>query len=351
MKKNIIFIFVLSIIIGVLSIIYYSGDNVKDNPLKNNLIKTGYNEEEADKILNVFSEDIDCIQNNYLTNISALLDNKDFNAENKCNYIKYITKNNVKYDIAIEMVNDNLENYDFSEVLYNIKNDPYFIVKNTDRYINYSNKNSNLDTRKVVSSVNANIDFDYYTNIQKVNSQSDLLVIVNKYYALDENYVPDTLVSIASPYGWGKVDKRLYENFKLMADDARKLNLNLYIASGYRDYNYQKALYNGYLKNDPVSIVDTYSARPGHSEHQTGLAIDLSPIDDSFAYTNEYKWLKDNAHKYGFILRYPNDLTNLTGYKYEPWHYRYVGKDVATYIYTSGITFDEYYEYFINHSN
>ena len=347
MKKNIIFILSLGLIIIILCIIYYNGDDTKEKSLKNNLIKIGYNEEEANKILNVFSEEIDCIQDNYLNNIKDLLDNKNFNIEKKCKYIDYIKKNNVSYDIGIEMVNAELEKYEFNETLYNIKNDPYFIIENIDRYINYSNKNSNLEIRKIVSSVNANIDYNYYSNIQKVTNQNDLLVIVNKYYALDENYVPNTLVDISSTYGYGKVDKTLYDNFKLMADEARKLNLNLYIASGYRDYNYQKALYNGYLKYESKDIVDTYSARPGHSEHQTGLAVDLSPIDDSFAYTNEYKWLKDNAHNYGFILRYPNDLTNLTGYKYEPWHYRYVGKDVATYIYNNNITFDEYYEYFL----
>ncbi len=345
MKKNIIFILVLSIIISILSIIYYNSDNMKE--IKT-LIKTGYSKEDVNKILNVFNEDVDCLYNNYLENIDKLLNNQNFKSSNKCEYIKYITKNNVSYDIGIEMVNAKLDNYDYSDILYSIKNDPYFLLRNVDRYINYYKNNSSLDSRSIVSKVNSNIDYEYYSNIQMVNNP-DFLVIVNKYYALDENYVPNTLVDIDSLYGYGKVDKTLYDNFKIMADEARKLNLNLYIASGYRSYEYQKVLYNGYLKYDPVNIVDTFSARPGHSEHQTGLAIDLSPIDDSFAYTKEYSWLKDNAHKYGFILRYPNNFVDLTGYKYEPWHYRYVGVDVATYIYNNNITFDEYYEFYLKH--
>ena len=153
---------------------------------------------------------------------------------------------------------------------------------------------------------------------------------------IDPNLKPELALEIKS-----YVDKLL--------NDAWKSGMFIIVDSGYRSYEYQKVLYNGYLKYDPVNIVDTFSARPGHSEHQTGLAIDLSPIDDSFAYTKEYSWLKDNAHKYGFILRYPNNFVDLTGYKYEPWHYRYVGVDVATYIYNNNITFDEYYEFYLKH--
>ena len=108
---------------------------------------------------------------------------------------------------------------------------------------------------------------------------------------------------------------------------------------------YQKALYEGYLKNDPVDIVDTYSARAGHSEHQTGYAFDLYNVTlpyTSFGDTLEYEWLKINAHLYGFIIRYTEDNKNITGYKNEPWHIRYVGIKEATYIYENNITLEEY---------
>lgn len=344
MKKNILFILILTIILGFVCIIYFGDSEVQ---MKNSLKKIGYNDEESEKILNVFSDDINCIYDNYISDITGLLNHKDFNSENKCLYIKYIKDNNVNASIAIEMVNASLENYDYSDYLYNIKNDSYFLLRNTDRYIDYYKKNMQLSTREIVSAVNANIDYDYYTNIKVSENQDSLLVIVNKYHTLDSSYVPQNLVNVSYPYGYGKVDKTLYENFKKMADAARSEGLNIYISSGYRSYDYQKALYNGYTKIDPVSVVDTYSARPGHSEHQTGLAIDLNTISSSFAYTNEFKWLINNAYKYGFILRYPKDDVKLTGYMYEPWHYRYVGNDVAEYIYKNNITFDEYYEYFL----
>ena len=105
------------------------------------------------------------------------------------------------------------------------------------------------------------------------------------------------------------------------------------------------------VRIDGVEAADTYSARPGFSEHQLGYSIDLTngesvPFEE-FHNTKEYEWLKDNAYKYGFILRYPKDKEYITGYIFEPWHIRYVGYDIAKYIYENNITYEEYYAYFI----
>ena len=130
-----------------------------------------------------------------------------------------------------------------------------------------------------------------------------------------------------------------------------KENLNIRIISAYRSYDYQEELYEKYLKNEKHSIVDTYSARPGFSEHHTGLAIDIdnTKLDyNKFYLTKEYIWMNNNAHKYGFILRYPKDKENITGYNYEPWHYRYIGKDIANYIKNNNFTYEEYYYEFID---
>jgi D-alanyl-D-alanine carboxypeptidase len=131
--------------------------------------------------------------------------------------------------------------------------------------------------------------------------------------------------------------------FNNMQADAQALGLNLYISSGYRSYSYQENLYNNYVYQDGKEAADTYSARPGHSEHQTGLAFDLNTIDDSFAYTDEGKWVAQNCYKYGLILRYPEGKEKQTGYKYESWHLRYVGKELAEKLYNNGnwITLEE----------
>jgi len=131
----------------------------------------------------------------------------------------------------------------------------------------------------------------------------------------------------------------------------KSIGLNIKAISTYRSYNTQQDLYNRYVKKDGEEEADTYSARPGHSEHQTGLAIDAYNITHSylnFDQTNEYAWLKNNAHQYGFIIRYPEGKEYITGYMYEPWHFRYVGEEIASYIYYNNITFDEYYAKFID---
>lgn len=158
------------------------------------------------------------------------------------------------------------------------------------------------------------------------------VLIVNKTYGLPSNY------------GKGLVN---YVNsaFNEMKSAAKKDGINLYISSGFRSYNDQKYIYNNYVKRDGVKKADTYSARAGHSEHQTGLAFDINIINDSFRGTKEAIWANNHCHLFGFILRYPEGKSDITGYKYEPWHFRYVGKDLATKLYNNGnwITLEEYF--------
>ena len=135
-----------------------------------------------------------------------------------------------------------------------------------------------------------------------------------------------------------------------MFNDAKKENITLIINSSYRSYKEQEEVYNMYLTNKGEEYADKYAARPGHSEHQTGLAIDLTTYGangETFDQTDAFKWLENNAYKYGFILRYPKDKENITGYNYESWHYRYVGVETATKLKEENITYDEYYAYYI----
>lgn len=143
--------------------------------------------------------------------------------------------------------------------------------------------------------------------------------------------------------------------YKEMAGDARKEGLSFYAASAYRSYALQNRLYQGYLQQEGgnAARVDTYSARPGHSEHQTGRAIDLcgsfGSLND-FVNTPEGPWVKENCYKYGFIVRYQEDIVPLTGYKYEPWHITYVGKEVSNRMHELGMTcLEEYVVKYVDH--
>ena len=187
----------------------------------------------------------------------------------------------------------------------------------------------------------------FYKNIKDIKNPNDLDVLVNKNNRLSKDYIPNDLVLMDLAYS--KENKYLrspaYEAFKKLSDDAYKLGFQITIASAYRDYYYQDNLYNYYVKEKGKEDADKCSARPGHSEHQTGLAIDVMGSNNDynlFADTKEFNWMINNSYKYGFILRYPKGKENITGFKYEPWHYRYVGKDIAKYIYENNITLEEY---------
>ena len=130
-----------------------------------------------------------------------------------------------------------------------------------------------------------------------------------------------------------------------MQADAQSIGLNIYISSGYRPYLYQEKLYQNYCLKHTQEEADKFSARPGHSEHQTGLSFDLNTINDNFITTPEGKWINTQAYLYGFIIRYPKNKETETGYKYEPWHLRYVGQTLATKLYNNGTwqTLEDYY--------
>ncbi len=181
---------------------------------------------------------------------------------------------------------------------------------------------------------------------------NDNLILVNKENGLPSDYVPDDLELLSLKYAnenkyLRKEAKYYYEK---LSNDALLLGYKIIVVSAYRDYNYQYELHNEYVKNKGIEYALLCSARPGYSEHQTGLAIDVMGSNndyDLFEDSIEFEWMRDNAHKFGFILRYPKGKEHITGYSYEPWHYRYVGIEVATKIYELNITYEEYYAYFI----
>lgn len=157
------------------------------------------------------------------------------------------------------------------------------------------------------------------------------ILIANKTYSLSSKYAP------------GGLTKETNVAFEKMKKDALKEGIHLKIISGYRSYSHQQTLYNNYVKRDGKKAADRYSARPGYSEHQTGLAFDVNSLEQSFGNTKEGKWLSDNCYKYGFVLRYPKGKETITGYMYEPWHFRYIGEEAKS-LYNNGnwLTLEEY---------
>lgn len=187
---------------------------------------------------------------------------------------------------------------------------------------------------------------EFYTDTKEVSDPNDLLVLVNKFNYLPKDYKPSDLVYIDGAYR-NKVPIRSilkYDFFALQTAAKNEIGVKIMPTTAFRDQNFQKTLYDKYVKKDGVKAADTYSARPGYSEHQTGLAIDLKnmALKNARLSDENYKWLEENAHKYGFIVRFPKGKEQITGYKFENWHIRYVGKEVAKYIMTNKLTLEEY---------
>lgn len=233
-----------------------------------------------------------------------------------------------------------------------IVQEKYFIYEYLNKYLIYKGKEKDRSIKDVISVVNAKADQEFYTNIEDADTSKGILILVNKFHKLTKTYKPKDIVSISNQYAYSghSIEKEVYGKYKEMWNAAKKQDLTLIATSSFRDYDFQKSLYDQYENSNGQEWADSVSARPGHSEHQLGLALDIvthNSTMDNFDTTDEFKWLKDNAYRYGFILRYPKDKEYITGYAYESWHYRYVGEKVAKEVYDQGITYDEYYAYYL----
>ena len=188
---------------------------------------------------------------------------------------------------------------------------------------------------------------NFYKDVKTIYNPTTYDFIVNKNNKLEKTYEPYDLTLIDKSYACDNKYLRMEAKnaFEKLASDAKNEGYNIIAVSTYRSYEYQEKLYNNYAINKGFYYADMSSARAGFSEHQTGLAVDVADesLDyDNFENTKEFKWMMNNAYKYGFILRYPKAKFHITGFKYEPWHYRYVGIATAKYIHDNNITLEEY---------
>ena len=211
-----------------------------------------------------------------------------------------------------------------------------------ERYKTFSQRSPALTAEEVVLQVNMGLDRPFYEDTQVVSSPAVTDVLVNKYHVLPEDYVPE-LVPLTG-LGSGSLSPPAAEAFRQMAQAAQADGITLRSVSAYRSYQTQRSLYQSYVNQWGQANADTYSARAGSSEHQTGLALDIN-VSTRWAYfekTPAYAWLVEHCAEYGFILRYPEGKQHITGYRFEPWHYRYVGTEAAKACMDHGLTYEEY---------
>ena len=278
-------------------------------------------------------------QKNIIKNINTLID-KGYSNSN----ISLILAHGNDDDVSEFAKRDKIK---YLEEFYSLS---YAKLKYYDRYVKYSSETGE-DEETTVLFVNLSMDTDDYVNPVKTSAFS-IDMLVNKHYKLDEDFVPDDLVEFDQEYCNDEVQEGNREAvvaFKNMYEAAKKEGLGLVINSSYRSYQDQENICNTFKDLYGEGYVTKYVALPGFSEHQTGLAFDIGSTSSKvFAESKEYEWMKENAYKYGFILRFTKSTAYITGFRSEPWHYRYVGKKIAKYIYENDISFEEYYAEFLD---
>ena len=278
-------------------------------------------------------------QKNIIKNINTLID-KGYSNSN----ISLILAHGNDDDVSEFAKRDKIK---YLEEFYSLS---YAKLKYYDRYVKYSSETGE-DEETTVLFVNLSMDTDDYVNPVKTSAFS-IDMLVNKHYKLDEDFVPDDLVEFDQKYCNDEVQEGNREAvvaFKNMYEAAKKEGLGLVINSSYRSYQDQENICNTFKDLYGEGYVTKYVALPGFSEHQTGLAFDIGSTSSKvFAESKEYEWMKENAYKYGFILRFTKANAYITGFRSEPWHYRYVGKKVAKYIYDNNISLEEYYAEFLD---
>lgn len=331
----------------------------------------GYSEEAAKNIIFKFkySYVMDIGENKTL---NAAFSSTDYKKENLDNYVKIDYENQAHLisninklldkGYSVNEVNLIISKGDDKSVSDFVKRDKvkyieeflsvdYAKLENLDRYVAYKEK-ENDDAETTVLYVNMDFDKEDYVDPLVIDEFDDY-VLVNKHRQLSSEYVPDDLVTINEEYVKAdeeiEIERNVAKAFYDMAEAASKEGLELMVSSGYRSYEDQEEITNTYLELYGQNYVDNYVAKPGFSEHQTAMSLDIaSKSVNTFVNSDEYTWMMDNAYKYGFILRYPKSKEDITGYKCEAWHYRYVGKKIAKYIKENNITYDEYYVMFLD---
>ena len=338
----------------------------------NSIKKLDYSEKASNKIL--FSGKKDYIKSvGKNKTLNAAFESDDYKEKNLDHYakIKYVNQEHfikninklVKKDYSDSDINLIFSHGTDESVTEFTKRDKvhyleeYYIydfakIENYDRYVAYSDEYGTNSDDSIVF-VNLDYDKEPYTDAKLVDKFS-IDMLVNKHRQLNENFVPSDLTDVDSKYTNGESDlksSRLALNaFIEMFNAASNEGYEIYINSAYRSYQDQQDLVDLYTRDYGQSYVDKYVAYVGYSEHQTGLSFDVgSKSSRLFINSKEYQWMLDNAYKYGFILRYDKRYENYTLFRSEAWHFRYVGKEIAKYIYEhNNMPFEEYYVMFLD---
>ena len=345
LKVKNIAIFII-IAIAICSAIYFLFIN--DHSVSNDKKTTKYSEKSLKRIKKLKIDD-KVNKKKYSKTLDVAIFSNNFKSDKIAYYegIDYVDNENIILYINT-LADDGLAINEINEIFTDYLSYNNFDIRNAKRYVAYKHKNSNLNEQDIVTRVNLNLDKPYYTDTKIVEHQDDIYALVNKYNYVDISYVPSNMKALFNNSSIKMVSVAA-DAYEELVRAARAEAITLVGTTAYRAASFQKQLYDSYVARDGVEKADTYSARPGYSEHQLGYSVDLNDpnYQEKRLSFKDYEWLKNNSYKYGFIIRYPEGSEDITGYQEEDWNIRYVGKDVATKIHDLNITFDEYYDLYI----
>ena len=267
-------------------------------------------------------------------------------------YSKEETTKLLNYFQSNEKFNELLEKEKNSTILEFIE-EKYYIHNNLEKYLTYKEKNKKKSNTEIIATINTHQEENAYEETKESDTTKNILININKYYKVNEDYEPSEITNINLQYAYAnnKLAKVANDAYIAMWNAAKESDLKLIVNTSYRTYKSQETMYENTKAASGTRAADNQVARPGHSDHQSGLSIDVFEINSqtmaTFKDSPAYVWLKENAYKYGFIERYPEGKEYITGFTYEPWHWRYVGEEAAKKIQEENITFDEYYAYYV----
>lgn len=248
-------------------------------------------------------------------------------------------------------IKNELLNQKYNEYLVPFASEKYFIYDNLNKYIEYYKQNK-YDYAKVVSIINTEANIEWIDNERETDTSKKELMLVNRLYGLNKDFEVEDVVEVPVKYAYYnvKISNSILDNIIDLCESAKTEGYTFVVSNGFRSYKDQQDLYNTYVNDFGKSEADQIVARPGHSEYETGLTFNLEIYGknyDNEEASEEYVWLKENAHKFGFIFRFPKDKEDITLFNSDLFKLRYVGVDAATIINNEGICFEEYYAYYL----
>ena len=248
---------------------------------------------------------------------------------------------------------DNLMELKYDKNIVKFMSEKYFIYKNLSKYLEYKKDNKLESYTNIVTIINTEANIDWFDNTKETDISKKELMLVNRLYGLSKDYEPDDIIDVPSQYAYTgvKISNSIMDNIVALIDAASDEGYTFVLADGYRSYSEQESIFERYKNAYGYSEADRIAARAGHSEYQTGISFTIVPLYKEYDKPKEsleYKWLSDNAYRYGFIFRFPEDKTDITGFEASTWRLRYVGSEAANIIKSENICFEEYYAYFVD---